>query len=586
MDDQIEVGQVLLGKYRVESILGQGGMGIVVAAVHIELGRRVAIKKLLPQAMQYPDSCERFLREAKAAARLAGEHIAQVHDTGVLDDGTPYILMEYLDGLDLKKVVRDRGPIPPREAAHYVYQACEAVAEAHRLGVAHRDLKPANMMLVRRPNGAGCIKVLDFGISKELDPAARIYDLTRSGVIMCSPAYMAPEQVSFPKEVDPRSDIWALGVVLYELVTGILPFHADSGMELLAKILQLRPQSPVEIVPGLSGELEGIILKCLDKDRDKRFQTVPELMEALWPFVSGEQILETSKRLPIDDIEVTFPDFFNASETNTTETRTRELPPKGVGGTVKMPDDAIPDAPTRVLPRKIPLAKTIKMNEVSERETQTIVVSDKRDSAPAAIEEDDVDFKIPTRRKGTGIIVGLVLSAAIVLGGGAVRVRRGHTVGNKSEEAQTIAKETAPPATTNSISNPDLAKPPPTESSFAEAPTNVPLPKETPNVTAPDKPAPIATNTHPSVGNPAASTSASPMATVAASSDTSRTSTAPQPSAKAGSQSLGREGDTDGVIKTPPPEKPPEAAPVTTATNAPTATTTKPTTGIVQDDYE
>lgn len=582
MDDQVEIGQILLGKYRVESVLGQGGMGIVVAARHVDLGKRVAIKKLLPQAMQYPDSKERFLREAKRAALLEGEHIAQVNDTGVLEDGTPYILMEYLDGLDLKRVVRDRGPLPPQEAAHYVYQACEAVAEAHKQGIAHRDLKPANMMLVRRANGVGCIKVLDFGISKELDPAARMYDLTRSGVIMCSPAYMAPEQVSFPKEVDLRSDVWALGVVLYELVTGILPFHADSGMELLAKILQLRPQSPVEIVPGLSGDLEGIILKCLDKDRDKRFQTVFELMEALWPFVSGEQIQEPSRRLPVDHIEVTFPEFFDQSATATSEIRTRVLAPKGVGGTVKMAEDTVPDAQTRVLPRKIPLVKTIKMPDPAERETQTIVVSDKPNVDAEPLEEDDVEFKIPTRRKGTGILVGLVLSTAILLGGAAMRVRQSPIAANKSEETQTITKETAPPKATNSTLNPDLAKPPPTEGGSAPAPTNTAVASEPSKVTGQDKPGPIATSTPSSTGKTAASTLTSAIATVAAPSNTGALSAAPQTSATAGSQSPDKQGDGhDASVK-----EPPKAGPTATTTTPPPAATAKPTTGIVQDDYE
>lgn len=574
MDDQVEIGQILLGKYRVESILGQGGMGIVVAARHVDLGKRVAIKKLLPQAMQYPDSCERFVREARAVARLEGEHIAQVHDTGVLEDGTPYILMEYLDGMDLKRVVRERGPLPPREAAHYVYQACEAVTEAHKLGIAHRDLKPANMMLVRRANGIGCIKVLDFGISKELDPAARMYDLTRSGVIMCSPAYMAPEQVSFPKEVDLRSDIWALGVVLYELVTGILPFHADSGMELLAKILQLRPQSPVEIVPGLSGELEGVILKCLDKDRDKRFQTVTELMEALWPFVSSEHLIEPSRQIPLtEDIEVTFPDFFNAAEANSTETRTRELPPRGVGGTVKMTEDAIPDAPTRALPRKIPLVKTIKMSEPAERETQTIVVSDKRDSAIAATEDDDLEFKIPTRRKGTGIVVGLVLSAAIILVGAAVRARRDQMSASKAEGTQTVTKESMPPAPTNSASNLDLAKPSVKESGSEPAPIHTTLAKETTKTIIQDKPTQGTTNTaSPTTG-----------ATTAPTNSTGTASSAIGAVVAAPTSSAGRSANE----KNDNPKDVPTAAATTTATNGPATAGTTPVTGIIKgDDYE
>jgi len=576
MENEVEVGQILLGKYRVESILGQGGMGIVVAAQHLDLGKRFAIKKLLPQAMQYPDSCERFLREAKRAARLSGEHIAQVTDTGVLEDGTPYIVMEYLDGVDLKRLVVDHGPLPPREAAYYVYQACEAVAEAHRLGIAHRDLKPANMMLIRRPNGSGCIKVLDFGISKELDPAARMYDLTRSGVIMCSPAYMAPEQVSLPKEVDLRSDIWALGVVLYELVTGILPFHADSGMELLAKILQLRPQSPVEIVPGLSGELEGIILKCLDKDRDKRFQTVIELMEALWPFVSVEQIPEPSRRMPVSDIEVTFPEFFDQSEDSISETQTRELPRKGVGGTVKMAEDSVPDAPTRALTRKIPLVKTIKMSEPTERDTQTIVVSDKRrdDSGPLTTPEaeDDVEFKIPTRSKGATIVVGLVLSAAIILVGAAVRARQAGVATEKPAETQTATREAAPPAATTTSPTQEPLPAVSTAMVPSEPPKEAHAPKEATIGAGPEKHGTTTTTASPTITGPAASSSAGARLTASEKETPPKTGTADGTGTAPGSTTDSGD-DGYGEIKS---ASTPSAAPA-----PPPPAPTNPSTGIL-----
>ena len=204
----VAVGDVLLGKYRVERVLGQGGMGVVVAARHLELGELFAIKFLLPAALVHPQAVERFVREARASARLKGEHVAKVQDVGRTPDGLPYMILEYLAGKDLKDTVQERGPLPVQEAATYVLQACEAVAEAHGLNIVHRDIKPANLFLTRRPNGSPCVKVLDFGISKQLDPERpEQHGLTKTGMLLGSPYYMSPEQMMRTKEADPRSDI-------------------------------------------------------------------------------------------------------------------------------------------------------------------------------------------------------------------------------------------------------------------------------------------------------------------------------------------------------------------------------------------
>ncbi|HEY6462672.1 MAG TPA: serine/threonine-protein kinase, partial [Polyangiaceae bacterium] len=217
-------GLVVAGKYCVERVIGEGGMGIVVAATHEGLDQRVAIKFLLPDAMRNDDVVERFLREAKVAARVNSEYVARVTDVGKTEpDGIPFIVMEYLEGQDLGQMIDESGPLPLEEAAEIGLQACEALVEVHGAGIIHRDLKPSNLFVTRRADGSPCLKLLDFGISKftshpsdeSADPA-----LTATATIMGSPSYMSPEQLKSTKEVDSRTDVWALGAVLYEAFTG------------------------------------------------------------------------------------------------------------------------------------------------------------------------------------------------------------------------------------------------------------------------------------------------------------------------------------------------------------------------------
>lgn len=281
------VGSILLGKYRVERVLGQGGMGVVVAARHEQLGELFAIKMMLPDALRYPDARERFMREARSVARLKGEHVAHVHDVGTLDNGAPCMVMEHLTGDDLSGVLNKRGALSVGEAALYAYQACEAVTEAHTLGIVHRDLKPANMFLTRRPNGTPCVKVLDFGISKDLDPNKVGPALTKTGMIVGTPVYMAPEQMANNKMTDARGDIWSLGIILYELVTGEVPFMAESMTELVTKVLTSVPVPPSQVRPGIPREFDALVLRCLEKRSDLRFASVLDLMAALHPFVGA-----------------------------------------------------------------------------------------------------------------------------------------------------------------------------------------------------------------------------------------------------------------------------------------------------------
>ena len=285
MSNEVHEGQILAGKFRIERVLGQGGMGIVVAATHLQLDERVALKFLLPEALSNPEAVERFAREARAAVKIKSEHVARVSDVGTLESGSPYMVMEYLQGEDLAAWVRRGGAIAVPEAIEFFLQACEAIAEAHALGIVHRDLKPANLFVTRRVDGSVCIKVLDFGISKlSLPGAAPEFDMTKTNTVMGSPLYMSPEQMSSTRNVDMRTDIWALGVILYESLTGRVPFEAETMPQLCGMILQDPPRPIRELRPELPVVLQEVIFRCLEKNRDHRFNNVAELAYALAPF--------------------------------------------------------------------------------------------------------------------------------------------------------------------------------------------------------------------------------------------------------------------------------------------------------------
>jgi serine/threonine protein kinase len=278
----VKQGDILAGKYRVERVLGVGGMGVVVAATHLELLEPVALKFMLPSALESADSVERFLREARAAARLKNEHVARVHDVGRLENGAPYLVMEYLEGLDLDALVKRQGPLPPAIAALYAIQVCEALAEAHSLGIVHRDLKPSNLFLIRKLDGSACVKVLDFGISKVVGPEGEL-DMTKSETVLGSPSYMSPEQMRSARSVDARSDIWSLGIILYKLATGKLPFRAQNITELITMVLEAAPEPPSTLRGEVGPALDAVILRCLKRSRDERYPHVAALAAALAP---------------------------------------------------------------------------------------------------------------------------------------------------------------------------------------------------------------------------------------------------------------------------------------------------------------
>jgi serine/threonine-protein kinase len=286
MTSCVEVGELIAGKYRLEHEIGAGGMGVVYAATHVHLEQRVALKFLLVEAAQNPEMVERFTREARAAVKIQSEHVARVIDIGDRE-GMPYIVMEYLEGDDLENIVDLLGPLPVADAVRYVLHTCEALAEVHVQGIVHRDIKPANLFLAARADGTSIVKLLDFGISKAAPSwveGAKGRSLTQTSAVIGSPRYMSPEQLRSSRDVDARSDVWALGVTLFELLGGDSPFAKGTMPEVCASILKDEPISLANLRPEIPRGLEDVIRRCLAKEPDKRFTNVAELAAALRPF--------------------------------------------------------------------------------------------------------------------------------------------------------------------------------------------------------------------------------------------------------------------------------------------------------------
>jgi eukaryotic-like serine/threonine-protein kinase len=297
---ELSEGHIIAGKYRIERVIGTGGMGVVHLAVHVALDEPVAIKVLRPVMMAVPGMVTRFTREARAASKIKSEHVARVTDVDTLPTGVPYMVMEYLEGIDLAALRRKVGPLPIGEAATYIAQACDAIGEAHKLGIVHRDLKPSNLFLAQRRDDRRAIKVLDFGISKVESPSEE--DTTQTGMTMGSPKYMSPEQMRSMRDTDSRTDIWSLGAILYELLAGRPPFIAQSMAQVCALVLHGEPPPLRTLRPDVPPSLEAIVARCLDKAPGARFATAADLARSLAPFLDmmGESgAIQIEEDIPI-----------------------------------------------------------------------------------------------------------------------------------------------------------------------------------------------------------------------------------------------------------------------------------------------
>jgi serine/threonine protein kinase len=298
MDEPVKIGEVIADKYLVERVLGKGGMGIVYLAKHLQLGERVAIKLLKTRTLKNAELVARFLREGRTAARLRSEYVARVRDVGTLPSGAPYLVMEYLDGRDFEAVLAEHGALDTKVAVKYLLQACEALAEAHAMGIVHRDLKPANLILIRKRDGTTAIKIIDFGISKLVSSEAPGPGMTQDSVMMGSPLYMAPEQMTSARDADARSDVFSLGAILYHLLTNTPPFLGNSAVDVFERI-SLGPPSPRTVRPDLPAGIEAVTSRCLRKIPGERFADVAELAAALAPFgpPHAELFAESAERI-------------------------------------------------------------------------------------------------------------------------------------------------------------------------------------------------------------------------------------------------------------------------------------------------
>ena len=276
----VREGDVLVDRYRVKQRIGKGGMGEVFLAEHVAIGRQVAIKILLANLHEKPDLAKRFLQEARTASKLRHPNVVDIIDFGHADPKTPFFVMEYLDGQDLKAVVKAEKVLPWARARDIALQICAGLAVAHAQGFIHRDLKPDNVYLIRDEAGKEHVKILDFGIAKIMSDEA--HDATQTGVLLGTPEYMSPEQAE-DKVLDARSDIYALGVILYRMVVGRVPFQSKAFMTVLAKHIQEKPMPPREAAPEseITAAQEAVILKCLAKKPEERYQSAEELAAAL-----------------------------------------------------------------------------------------------------------------------------------------------------------------------------------------------------------------------------------------------------------------------------------------------------------------
>ena len=426
----VSPGEVLAGKYRVENVLGSGGFGVVVAARHVQMGNRVALKFLLPQVLARPELVARFLREAQAATQIGSEHVARVTDVGTLESGAPYMVMEYLEGQDLSVLLHQRGPLPIPEAVDYVMQGLQALAEAHSRGIVHRDLKPANLFLTKRADGSALVKVLDFGIAKST-PLESLpqSNLTKTGGMMGSPLYMSPEQVRSAKHVDGRSDVWSLGVTIHELLTGAYPFEADTAHGVIASIIADAPRPLREKRPDAPAELEAILLGCFEKDPAKRIPNVAELARRLAPFGTRDSALSLERV-------------------------------SGIAGTRS---SALPDAPSASAPVAAGTAKTADPWTTGE----------------------------PKSSGGRGALVAVgALLAFVAVGGGAFLALRPRSDAAPGA-APAIATTTAAAATTSAIASPSApTAEPPAVSPVDAPPAASAAPSAKAAAAAPAKPGP------------------------------------------------------------------------------------------------
>ena len=397
-------------------LLGKGGMGEVYEVDHVKIGRRLALKRLLSQYAEDEAILTRFHREARAASMVGNRHIVEVTDMGELDDGSPYIVLELLEGEDLAAVLCRENALPIGRAVFIIQQACDALSAAHAKGIIHRDLKPENIFLLEGREHPDFVKILDFGISKIREGADGNNSLTSTGQALGTPFYMSVEQAHGQRDIDTRTDVYALGVILYRMLTGRLPFSSETYMSLMMEILTDEPPPPTLFRLDLPEALEQVVLKTLAKDRDDRFATVTELVQALEPFADhhdaprlSEAALAEVDRAAVEDTD---PEPEEEPEGDRPDSSPLTVPE------VEAPGSA--DSPT-------PEASAADADEPS---------------AAAVAEVEDRDEPVAAPRSRGRWLPSMIGAALFFVGLGAVLVARPDLVGGGSPSEPTAARET------------------------------------------------------------------------------------------------------------------------------------------------
>jgi serine/threonine protein kinase len=293
-EEDVPAGEILAGKYRALRVIGSGAMGVVVQVAALATGEIAALKFLRPSVVRHPSAAARFLRETEVSRKIKSPHAVAISDVGTLASGSPYMVMEYLEGINLEQLLFGDALLPLDRACDLALQAALGLAAAHAVGVIHRDVKPANLFLTRGPDGAELLKILDFGISKVLDlePGQQ---LTRTQTSIGSPQYMSPEQMRSARSVDFRTDQWALGVVLYRMATGQLPFQADTLPRLCGMVLEANFLPVAVVRPELPPDFAATVERCFRRRPDERFADMAALAEAFVPF-AGPDGAESARR--------------------------------------------------------------------------------------------------------------------------------------------------------------------------------------------------------------------------------------------------------------------------------------------------
>jgi serine/threonine-protein kinase len=289
------IGATLAGRYEIVRRIGEGGMGAVYEARHAVIGKRVAVKVLLEKFLTKSDFVARLLQEARLASSIGHENIVDVTDFGTTDDGRSFVVMEFLDGEALSQLIMREAPLPVERSLRIARQVASALGAAHAKGIYHRDVKPENVYLVRRGE-ADFVKVVDFGISKAVkqggnDEAGEAYRLTHTGLLLGTPLYMSPEQARGDEDLDHRVDIWALGVMMYECLTGEVPFRANNYLGIISQVLTHTAAPPSKVRPelGIPDAVEAVVMRAMAKDRALRYQAMTDLERDLERLLAGDQ---------------------------------------------------------------------------------------------------------------------------------------------------------------------------------------------------------------------------------------------------------------------------------------------------------